>query len=72
MILFPKTEFGSRNRSCQHNCFNNYPRRHCDIEKDSALFLSHEERIKTDSREKQRANIHISQILKLEKDTRVF
>ena len=24
-FLFPKTRFGSRNRSCQHSWFDNYP-----------------------------------------------
>ena len=33
-FVFPKTKFGSRNRPCQHNWFDNYPWLHYDIKKD--------------------------------------
>ena len=61
-FVFPKTKFESWSPySCQHNWFNNYPWLNYGIEKRlCSLFLLHEERMKTDCREKQRTSLHIS------------
>ena len=36
-FVFPKTKFGKRERSCQHNWFESYPWLHYDSERDCVL-----------------------------------
>ena len=57
-FVFPKTKFGSRNCSCHHNWFDTMAAL-WHWERLYILLLLHEERIKTDNREKHRTSTHI-------------
>ena len=62
-ILFPKIKFGSRNRSCQHNWFDNYLSLHYDIEKDCVFCFYYTKNVsKLTAEKRQRTTIQIGRI----------